>query len=45
MAEAARFAAMPLISEPDEAAVGAVFGTLSVMVAVIFTCSTGMPNS
>ena len=36
---------MPLRSEPDEAAVGEVFGTLSVVVAVIFTRSTGMPNS
>ena len=36
---------MPFRSEPAEAAVGAVFGTLSVRVAVICTWSTPMPNS
>jgi hypothetical protein len=34
-------AAMPLRSEPEEAAVGEVFGTLAVVVAVIFTRSSG----
>ncbi len=38
-------AAMPLRSEPEEAAVGAVLGTLSVVVAVIRTRSMPMPNS
>jgi hypothetical protein len=35
MASAARLAAMPLRSEPDEAAVGVVLGTFEVVVAVI----------
>ncbi len=34
---AASWAAMPLRSEPEEAAVAEVFGTLAVVVAVIFT--------
>ena len=39
-APAAFCAAMPLMSEPDDAAVAEVFGTLAVVVAVIFTCSS-----
>ena len=39
IAAAASCAAMPLRSEPEEAAVGEVFGTLPVVVAVIFTRS------
>ena len=39
MVLAAIFAAMPLRSVPEDAAVGEVFGTLSVVVAVIFTLS------
>ena len=31
---AAAFAAMPFMSEPDEAAVAEVFGTLAVLVAI-----------
>ena len=45
MARAARCAAMPFRSEPDEAAVGAVFGTLSVRVAVARTLAASIPNS
>ena len=45
MVRAARRAAMPFRSEPDEAAVGAVFGTLSVRVAVTRTRSMPMPSS
>jgi hypothetical protein len=41
---AASSAAMPLRSEPDEAAVAEVFGTLPVVVAVILTRSSPMPN-
>ena len=37
MAAAARFAAIPFRSDPDDAAVGVVLGTLSVLVAVICT--------
>ena len=36
---------MPFMSEPDEAAVAEVFGTLSVRVAVIFTRSRSRPSS
>ena len=42
---AARFAAMPFRSDPDDAAVGVVLGTMSVFVAVILTCAKSMPNS
>ena len=45
MARAAFRAAMPLRSEPAEAAVGAVFGTLPVDVAVMRTRSSPIPNS
>ena len=45
MTRAALRAAMPLRSEPADAAVGAVFGTLSVRVEVIFTRSMPTPNS
>ena len=44
-ASAALRAAMPLRSEPEEAAVGAVLGTLPVVVAVIRTRSSPIPNS
>ena len=36
---------MPLRSDPEEAAVAEVFGTLAVVVAVIFTRSTSIWNS
>jgi len=36
--------AMPLRSDPDEAAVAEVLGTLAVSVAVMRTRSSGMPN-
>ena len=36
---------MPFRSEPDEAAVAEVFGTLPVVVAVIFTWSMSIWNS
>ena len=39
MVRAAACAAMPLRSVPDDAAVAEVFGTLPVVVAVIFTAS------
>ena len=42
---AARFAAMPFRSDPEDAAVGVVLGTMSVFVAVILTLSKSMPNS
>ena len=42
---AAIFAAMPLMSVPEEAAVGEAFGTLAVLVAVMRTKSSGTPNS
>ena len=42
---AAFCAAMPFRSAPDEAAVGAVFGTLAVVVAVIFTRPMSIWNS
>ena len=45
IAPAAIFAAMPLRSEPEEAAVGEVFGTFAVVVAVMRTRSMAMPNS
>ena len=45
MAAAASRAAMPLRSAPEEAAVGEELGTLPVVVAVIFTWLTSMPNS
>jgi hypothetical protein len=45
MAVAAIFAAMPLRSEPDDAAVGDVLGTLPVVVAVMRTRSAEMPNT
>ena len=45
MARAARCAAMPFRSEPAEAAVAAVLGTLSVRVAVIRTRSLPIPSS
>ena len=45
IARAAMRAAMPLRSEPDEAAVGDVFGTFAVVVAVMRTRSSAMPNS
>ena len=45
MVRAARSAAMPFMSEPAEAAVGAVFGTLSVRVAVHRTRPMPIPNS
>ena len=45
IAPAAIRAAMPLRSEPAEAAVGEVFGTLPVEVAVMRTRSMPMPNS
>jgi hypothetical protein len=45
IAPAAFFAAMPLMSEPDDAAVADVFGTFAVVVAVIFTASASTPNS
>ena len=45
MLRAAFCAAMPLRSEPDEAAVAEVFGTLPVVVAVIFTRSRSIWNS
>ena len=38
-------AAMPLMSDPEEAAVGEALGTLAVLVAVMRTHSKGMPNS
>ena len=44
MIAAALCAAWPLRSVPEEAAVGDVFGTLAVEVAVFFTRSSGMPN-
>ena len=36
---------MPLRSEPEDAAVAEVFGTLAVVVAVIFTRSMSIWNS
>ena len=42
---AAACAALPLMSLPDDAAVGDVFGTFAVLVAVIFTRPGAMPNS
>ena len=45
IAPAASFAAMPLMSEPEDAAVADVFGTFAVVVAVIFTFSASTPNS
>jgi hypothetical protein len=45
MTRAAFRAAMPLRSDPAEAAVGAVFGTFAVVVAVMRTRSSAMPNS
>ena len=42
---AASCAAMPLRSEPEEAAVAEVFGTLPVVVAVILTWSRSIWNS
>ena len=36
---------MPFRSEPEDAAVGDVFGTLAVVVAVMLTWLTAMPNS
>ena len=37
--------AMPFKSAPEEAAVGVVFGTLSVRVAVLMTALSGTPNA
>ena len=45
MAPAAMRAAMPLRSEPEDAAVGEVLGTFAVVVAVMRTRSIPMPNS
>ena len=45
MVAAAARAAMPFRSEPEDAAVGVVLGTLPVEVGVIFTQSRSMPNS
>ncbi len=45
IAVAALYAAMPLRSAPDEAAVAEVFGTLSVRVAETFTRATGTANT
>ena len=45
MVPAAALAAMPLRSEPEDAAVGEVLGTLSVVVAVMRTRSVVRPNS
>ena len=45
MVRAAFSAAMPLRSEPEEAAVAEVFGTLAVVVGVIFTFSRSTWNS
>ena len=42
---AALRAAMPLRSEPEDAAVGDVLGTLPVVVAVMATCSRAMPKT
>ena len=36
---------MPLRSDPEDAAVAEVLGTLPVWVAVILTLDTGRPNS
>ena len=41
----ASLAAIPLRSEPDEAAVGEVFGTFAVEVADTLTLETSTPNS
>ena len=41
----ASLAAIPFISEPDEAAVGEVFGTLAVDVADTLTLKISTPNS
>ena len=45
MVRAAAWAAMPFRSVPDDAAVAEVFGTLPVVVAVIFTASKSTWNS
>ena len=45
MVRAAAWAAMPFRSEPDEAAVAEVLGTLPVVVAEILTCSMSTWNS
>src|ERR1022692_2300271 len=45
IAMAATCAALPFRSLPDDAAVGDVFGTFAVLVAVIFTRSMDSPNS
>jgi adenine-specific DNA-methyltransferase len=42
---AAAFAAIPFRSDPDEAAVAEVFGTLPVSVAVIFTAPASTPKT
>ncbi len=42
---AAIFAAMPLRSVPEDAAVGEAFGTFAVLVAVMRTKCSGTPNS
>ena len=45
MIDAAWRAAMPFMSEPEEAAVAEVLGTLAVVVAVIRTWPAVRPNS
>ena len=45
MARAALWAAMPLRSEPAEAAVGEALGTIAVLVALGRTISSGTPSS
>ena len=45
MVAAACFAAMPLRSAPEDAAVGEVLGTFAVVVAVMRTLDASMPNS
>jgi hypothetical protein len=45
MVSAAARAAMPFRSEPEDAAVGEVLGTLAVVVAVILTRSRSIPKA